>query len=107
LFGDSYENEDDIIDDRLPPPPPGLPSRQSIFMPDEEMTVRFVGYQVVFWKTWYWYTGCIASAGILALIGHWFPGMWLRWTTDEKAFKQIANGFVVVEVRKLLFVRMS
>lgn len=37
------------------------------------------------------------SFGILALLGHWFPRLWLRWVSHEKAFIDSHNGFIVVE----------
>ena len=29
---------------------------------------------------------------------HWFPRLWLSWVADEKAFKDMDNGFMVIEV---------
>lgn len=84
------------------PPPPGPPSRQTLYISDEDSTIRFVGYEIVQWRAWMWRTGCIISLGILGLLGHWFPRLWLRWVAQEKAFIDSKNGFVVVEVGYLL-----
>ena len=82
----------------LEPPPPGPPSRQTIYVSDEDVNIRFVGYEVILVWQALWRLCCILSFGILALLGHWFPRLWLRWVAQEKAFMQIEHGFVVVEV---------
>ena len=79
-------------------PPPGPPSRQTVYIPDEDNTIRFVGYETILWRTWVWRVSCILTLGILALLGHWFPYLWLRWVAREKGFIQGRNGFLVVEV---------
>ena len=83
----------------LDPPPPGPPSRQTIYVSDEDVDIRFVGYEVIRVRQALWRVGCILSFGILPLLGHWFPRLWLRWVAQEKAFMHIEHGFVVVEVR--------
>ena len=80
------------------PPPPGDPSRQAIYMPDEDTTIRFVGYEVRSVRKWMWRVGCVLTLGVLGLLGHWFPKLWLRWVAREKAFKNSKDGFVAVEV---------
>jgi cation-transporting ATPase 13A3/4/5 len=82
----------------LEPPPPGLPSRQTIYISDEDSTVRFVGYEIVTWQVWLWRSCCILTFGLLGLLGHWFPYLWLRWVARERAFMESHNGFLVVEV---------
>lgn len=79
------------------PPPDGPPSRQTIHIADEDSTVRFIGYEAVPWRAWCWNLGCVFTAGLLALFGHWFPNLWLRWVAKEKAFINSKHGFVVVE----------
>nr|GAT56792.1 Ca-transporting ATPase [Mycena chlorophos] len=81
----------------LDEPPPGPPSRQTLHIPDEDNTIRFVGYEVVPWRLWFWRLGCVLSFGTLALMGHWFPRLWLGWVAHEKAFQEARDGFVVVE----------
>ncbi|KAF7321673.1 Cation-transporting ATPase [Mycena kentingensis (nom. inval.)] len=78
-------------------PPPGPPSRQTIYIPDEDNTIRFVGYQIVRWRHWLWKLGCVVTFGSLGLLGHWFPRLWLGWVARESAFQQATDGFVVVE----------
>jgi cation-transporting P-type ATPase 13A2 len=80
------------------PPPPGPPSRQNVFVADEDTTVLLVGFETIKFRQYIWYLGCILSFGILALLGHWFPRFWLRWVAQEKAFKDLDHGFIVVEV---------
>jgi len=80
------------------PPPDGPPSRQTIYLADEDSTIRFVGYEAVPWRSLCWKIGCVVTFGILALFGHWFPKLWLRWVAREKAFINSTNGLVVVEV---------
>ncbi|KAF6760303.1 P-type ATPase [Ephemerocybe angulata] len=79
------------------PPPDGPPSRQTIYIADEDSTVRFIGYEAVRWRSLCWNCACVLSFGLLALVGHWFPRLWLRWVAREKAFINSKHGFVVVE----------
>ncbi|EMD37542.1 hypothetical protein CERSUDRAFT_114181 [Gelatoporia subvermispora B] len=81
----------------LDPPPPGPPSRQTLYIVDEDAQIRMIGYEIVLMRQWLWRICCILTGGILGLLGHWFPRLWLRWVTREKAFKDAGNGFVVVE----------
>ncbi|KIM40199.1 hypothetical protein M413DRAFT_19398 [Hebeloma cylindrosporum] len=81
----------------LEPPPSGSPSRQTIYISDEDSTVRFVGYEIIAWRIWLWRTCCVLTFGILGLLGHWFPHLWLRWAARETAFIESHNGFLVVE----------
>jgi hypothetical protein len=97
LFGN--ETRVDIDLESLDPPPPGAPSRQMIYLVDEDVTLRFVGYEVLRWQSWAWRLACVLSLGTLSLLGHWFPRLWLRWVAREKAFKELFSGFIVIEVR--------
>ncbi|KAF9012429.1 P-type ATPase [Cyathus striatus] len=81
----------------LEPPPVGPPSRQTIYIADEDTTIRFVGYEAVPWRVWAWKLGCVITLGILGLLGHWFPRLWLHWVAREKAFIEAHNGFLVIE----------
>ncbi|KAI0063606.1 P-type ATPase [Artomyces pyxidatus] len=95
FFGDEVRIDIDL--EPMDPPPPGAPSRQTIHLSDEDVTVRFVGYEVLRWRRLAWQAACVLSAGMLGLLGHWFPRVWLRWVAKEKAFKELKEGFVVVE----------
>jgi cation-transporting ATPase 13A3/4/5 len=102
LSGDQFfvnETRIDIDFEPLDPPPPGAPSRQTIYLADEDVTLRFVGYEVLRWNSWAWRLACVLSLGILGLLGHWFPRLWLHWVTKERAFKELSDGFIVIEVR--------
>jgi cation-transporting ATPase 13A2 len=79
-------------------PPPGPPSRQTIYLSDEDTTVQFVGYECVLWRLWIWRAGCLLTFGTLGLIGHWFPRIWLRWVAREMGFLDSKDGFVVIQV---------
>lgn len=86
------------------PPPLGPPSRQTIYIADEDTTIRLIGYETIYWKILVWRFGSIISLGLLGLLGHWFPRLWLRWIAHEKAFKDTNEGFIVVEVGNFLHV---
>lgn len=106
MSGDPIFGGEERIDmgelEPLAPPPPGPPSRQSIYVADEDADIRFVGYETVPMRQLLWRICCVATFGVLGLLGHWFPLLWLRWVAREKAFKDTKHGFVVVEVCALL-----
>ncbi|EPQ57568.1 Ca-transporting ATPase [Gloeophyllum trabeum ATCC 11539] len=97
IFGNEARIDMDLDLEPDEPPPPGPPSRQTIYIADEDNTVRFIGYETQSARQYLWRLGCILTCGILGLLGHWFPHFWLRWVAKEKAFKDIDDGFVVVE----------
>jgi len=97
IFGDEARIDMDLPLDDLDPPPPGPPSRQTIYVPDEDSTFRLVGYETILWRQYLWRLCCIMTFGLLGLLGHWFPKLWLQWVAKEKAFIDISHGFVVVE----------
>lgn len=101
IFGDEARIDIDLPLDDLDPPPPGPPSRQTIYVSDEDSTFRFVGYETILWRHYLWRLLCIVTLGILGLVGHWFPRLWLQWVAIEKAFVDTKHGFVVVEVRSV------
>ncbi|KAG8905466.1 hypothetical protein FRB99_008907 [Tulasnella sp. 403] len=97
FFGDTRIDIDMESRAPSPPPPPGPPSRQGLILPDEDMWLRLIGYEVTAWKQWVWRLCCTLSLGTLALFGHWSPRLWLRWVTSERAFRLMDEGLVVVE----------
>ena len=101
IFGGETRIDMGVEFEPLDPPPPGPPSRQTLYVSDEDVNIRFVGYEVMRVRQVLWRVGCILSFGILALLGHWFPRLWLQWVAQEKAFVLIEHGFVVVEVCNL------
>ena len=102
VFGGEARIDMDPTFTLLDLPPPGPPSRQTLYIPDEDNTIRFVGYETILWRARLWRASCILTFGILALVGHWFPYIWLRWVAREKAFIGGRNGFLVVEVSPLI-----
>jgi cation-transporting ATPase 13A3/4/5 len=107
VLGGEARIDMDVSFTLLDVPPPGPPSRQTLYIADEDTTIRFIGYEVILWRRWLWKLGCFFSLGILALLGHWFPRLWLRWVAHEKAFIDSHGGFIVVEVRYSVFVEVS
>ncbi|KAF9501599.1 hypothetical protein BDN71DRAFT_1461138 [Pleurotus eryngii] len=97
IFGGEARIDIDIPFASLEPPPPGPPSRQTIYLADEDSNVRFIGFETPSIRHRLWHFGCFVSLGLLALLGHWFPRFWLRWVAKEKAFKDAKGGFVVIE----------
>ena len=98
IFGGETRIDMGVEFEPLDPPPPGPPSRQTTYVSDEDVNIRFVGYEVIRVRQALWRICCILSFGVLALLGHWFPRLWLRWVAQEKAFMHIEHGFVLVEV---------
>lgn len=99
IFGEEARIDMDVpLEDLDSEPPPGPPSRQNIFIPEEDSHIRFLGYEATLYRQLLWRLGCLVSLGVLALLGHWFPRLWIRWVAREKAFKDVKNGFVVIEV---------
>ena len=101
IFGDTRIDfgEPTLLDDR--PPPPGPPSRQDVYIADEDIELRFLGYELQNSREWMWAIATVLSAGLLGLLGQWFPKMWLSWVAKEKGFKLCSKGIIVVEVCKL------
>jgi cation-transporting ATPase 13A2 len=91
----------------LDPPPPGPPSRQTMYISDEDSTIRFIGYETIPWRVWVWRISCVVTFGIVGFLGRWFPYLWLRWVAREKAFIDAINGFVMVEVSLMRSYRPS
>jgi cation-transporting ATPase 13A2 len=98
LFGDLHQQSGVPDEAVVSNTHSGPPSRQQIFLSDEDATVQFVGYEIVPWKYWSWNLGCYLSVGSLALIGNWFPRLWLNCTMREQPFEDIRKGYIVVEV---------
>lgn len=101
IFGDTRIDVEDISRPETPPPP-GPPSRQKIHLEDEDLTVRFSGREIIPYRRWLWHTATVLTLGMLGLLGHWFPRVWLRWVSQEKAFTEIKDGFILIEVISFL-----
>lgn len=78
----------------------GSKSKQVITLPDEDLSILFVGYATIIWREVVWWIGCVLSAGILGLIGRWVPRIWVRWVGREKDFsdEEQSNRWILVEV---------
>ena len=102
IFGDMRLDlgEPTPLDDR--PPPPGPPSRQNVYIADEDIELRFLGYELQGSREWMWRIATVLSAGLLGLLGQWFPNTWLNWVAKEKGFKLCSRGIIVVEVCRFL-----
>jgi cation-transporting P-type ATPase 13A2 len=94
--GESRIDIGEPVGDQDSPPPAGPPSRQTLYVADEDASIRFVGFEATLTRRLVWRLCCIFSLGIVALLGKWLPRMWLRFVAREKAF--IGADFVVVEV---------
>ncbi|KAL7423997.1 hypothetical protein Q5752_001582 [Cryptotrichosporon argae] len=75
-----------------------VPSRQTILLPDEDLSIRFIGYQTdPVWNV-LWWLGCIVTLGALGLVGRWSPKLWVRFCGKETSFDDASDGaWLVVE----------
>jgi cation-transporting ATPase 13A2 len=107
IFGDTRVDigEPTLLDDR--PPPPGPPSRQGVYIADEDIELRFLGYELQEAHEWMWTIATILTAGLLGLLGQWFPKIWLNWVAKEKGFKLCSRGIIVVEACRVPFPECS
>ena len=77
-----------------------LPSRQNVLLPDEDLSIRFIGYRTDPVRNALWWAGCIVTFGALGLFGHWVPSIWVKFCGKETAFEDAREGsWLVVEVR--------
>ena len=85
-----------------------ISSRQTILLPDEDLSIRFTGYKTDPIRNFFWWTGCILSLGILGLIGRWVPKVWVKFCGKEIAFDQAKEGsWLVVEVGHFMHIRQN
>jgi cation-transporting ATPase 13A3/4/5 len=76
-----------------------VPSRQTILLPDEDLSIRFTCYRTDPFRNLLWWLGCIFTFGILGLVGRWVPRTWVRFCGKETAFDEAKEGsWLVVEV---------
>lgn len=92
IFGDSTVHvnqepkefeDDDVVT---------FPSRQTILLPDEDLSIRFTGYRTDTFRNIIWWIGCILTFGLLGLLGRWIPTMWIRFCGRETAFEDAKEG---------------
>lgn len=71
------------------------PHHQLIYIPDEDLPLRFVGLHISSVKLGLWYAACVLSLGIVWLVGRWMPEWWRR--ANGKMGEFSASQFVAVE----------
>ncbi|KAM0791677.1 hypothetical protein ACM66B_003953 [Microbotryomycetes sp. NB124-2] len=73
----------------------GSNAHQSIYIPDEDLPLRFNGLTVSRIKTGLWWTGCVLSCGMLWLLGRWLPNVWIKSVGRPGQFDEAS--YIVVE----------
>lgn len=96
VFGEPSRGNDDEVKDFAET---AIPSRQTILLPDEDLSIRFTGYRTDPFRNALWWIGCILTLGGLGLVGRWIPNTWVRFCGKETAFSDAREGsWLVVEV---------
>lgn len=76
-----------------------VPSRQTVVLPDEDLSIRFTGYRTDPFRRTVWWIGCILTFGGLGLLGRWIPSIWVKFCGKETAFDEAKEGsWLMVEV---------
>ncbi|GAA5846586.1 hypothetical protein JCM3766R1_007121 [Sporobolomyces carnicolor] len=73
----------------------GPPTHQLVYIPDEDLPLRFVGLHVNRARTVLWWVGCVVTGGALWLLGRWLPNLWRNSTGKPGEFEK--SSYVVVE----------
>ena len=98
IFGDPTGRGSDLIE-RKDFVSLAVPSRQTITLPDEDLSIRFTGYRTDTLRNTLWWAGCIGTGGALGLFGRWVPSVWVRFCGKEIAFEDAREGsWLMVEV---------
>ncbi|WVO12601.1 hypothetical protein L204_100206 [Cryptococcus depauperatus] len=75
-----------------------ISSRQTILLPDEDLSARFTCYKIDSVRTILWWSGCILTLGVLGLLGKWMPRIWIKFVGKETAFDEAKkNSCLIVE----------
>ncbi|WVR06383.1 hypothetical protein IAU60_003414 [Kwoniella sp. DSM 27419] len=75
-----------------------VPSRQTVVLPDEDLSIRFTCYRTDPFRNALWWLGCIITFGGLGLLGRWLPRIWVKFLGKETAFDEAKEGsWLVVE----------
>ncbi|OWZ71730.1 hypothetical protein AYX14_02820 [Cryptococcus neoformans] len=75
-----------------------VPSRQTIVLPDEDLSIRFTCYRTDPFRNILWWLGCILTLGALGLLGRWMPKIWVKFLGKETSFEEAKEGsWLVVE----------
>ena len=76
-----------------------IPSRQTVLLPDEDLSIRFTGYRTDPFRRGLWLAGCVVTLGGLGLLGRWTPSIWVNFCGKEVAFEDAQEGsWLMVEV---------
>ncbi|KAK4050588.1 hypothetical protein OIV83_003314 [Microbotryomycetes sp. JL201] len=73
----------------------GSNAHQSIYIPDEDLPLRFNGLTVSRLKTALWWLGCTLTCGMLWLLGRWLPNIWIKSVGKPGQFDEAS--YIVVE----------
>ena len=96
VFGEPSRGLDDEVKDFAET---SVPSRQTILLPDEDLSIRFTCYRTDPFRNILWWVGCFLTLGGLGLVGRWIPNTWVRFCGKETAFSEARDGsWLVVEV---------
>lgn len=96
IFGDPNARHDNIEPKDFASV--AVPSRQTVLLPDEDLSIRFTCYRTDLFRNAMWWTGCILTLGLLGLLGRWVPSVWVRFCGRETAFDEAKDGaWLVVE----------
>ncbi|EIW73562.1 hypothetical protein TREMEDRAFT_67419 [Tremella mesenterica DSM 1558] len=69
-----------------------VPSRQTVLLPDEDLSIRFTGYRTDPLRSAIWWAGCFFTFGGLGLLGRWIPSIWVGFCGKETAFDEAREG---------------
>lgn len=98
VFGGDPSRGDDEVKDFASI---SIPSKQTILLPDEDLSIRFTCYRTDPLRNALWWAGCIVTAGGLGLVGRWIPSTWVKFCGKETSFEDAREGsWLVVEVSK-------
>ncbi|GAA5825204.1 hypothetical protein JCM11251_006142 [Rhodosporidiobolus azoricus] len=73
----------------------GPPTHQLIYIPDEDLPLRFVGLHLQKLRLVGWWIGCVLTLGGLWLLGRWMPNLWRKAVGRPGEFDK--SRYVVVE----------
>ncbi|KAG8788562.1 hypothetical protein FRC15_003443 [Serendipita sp. 397] len=97
IFGDTrIDMEEASLAESLPPTT-GPPTHQDIYIADEDLKLRLLGYKTSRTRDIIWKTLTLCSLGTLGLLGHWFPPLWLWFVSKKNPFHDRETDLVVVE----------
>ncbi|GAA6055600.1 hypothetical protein JCM3770_006719 [Rhodotorula araucariae] len=97
-FGESDGDDDemsDLSEDEDEAKKGGKAAHQLVYIPDEDLPLRFVGLHLSQVRVVAWWVGCVLSGGILWLLGRWMPNLWRNSTGRMGEFDKAS--YVVVE----------